>query len=259
MDLGLTGKVAVVAGGSKGLGRASALALAREGCDLALVARTPRDLEEVRAEASGVRCLVIPADCTGAPDVGAGRGRDGRYYGRVDALVTCAGGAPPGGLFEANDDEWRVAYELKVIAYLRFVRAVVPIMRRNRGGRIVMMSGTAGKQPAPYYLYIDALNAAINNLTRGLADQLAHDGIGVVAVSPGPVGTDRWHRLQEGTARVKGTAVEKARETILGSIPLGRVAWPEEVGSLVAYLVSTLAAYITGENVMLDGGAVKVI
>ena len=261
MDLGLAEKVALITGGSKGLGRASALALAREGCDLAILARTSADLARVSAEvqALGVRCLALPADATRASDAERAVDETIDRYGRVDILVNCAGGAAAGGLFELDDAEWRKAYELKVIAYLNFTRAVVPLMRRNGDGRIIMMSGTAGKQPAPYSLCIGALNAAINNLTRGLAEYLARDGIGVLAVSPGPVGTERWGGLQEGMARVKGVTVEEARETILESIPLGRIARPEEVGNLVAYLASPLAAYLTGVNVVLDGGAVKVI
>lgn len=252
--------MALVTGGGRGLGRASSLVLAQEGCDLAVVSRSSADLAQVcnEVESLGKQCLTLPADITRPSDIERVVDKTIEQYGHVDVLVNCAGGAPAGGLFDVKDAEWREAYELKVIAYLGFVRAIVPPMRRNGGGRIIMISGTAGKQPAPYSLCIGALNAAINNLTRGLAEYLAPDKIGVVAVSPGPVETERWGKLQEASARSKGVTVEHARQTLLESIPLGRVARPEEVGTLVAYLASPLTSYLTGQNVVLDGGAVKV-
>lgn len=261
MDLQLKGKVALVTGGSKGLGRASAVALAKEGCAAALVARTAADLEVARQEIEslGVPCIAIPADFRRADAVEAAVAAVAEHFGRIDILVNCAGGAAAGALFDVTDEQWQEAWDLKVMGYIRATRAVVPHMRRQGGGRIMMISGTAGKQPSPYSLAIGALNAAINNYTRSLADYLAADNIGVVAVSPGPTETERWDKLQAATARVKGITVEEAGAALVKGIPMGRIAQADEVGNLVAFAASPLAAYMTGVNLVLDGGAVKVI
>jgi NAD(P)-dependent dehydrogenase (short-subunit alcohol dehydrogenase family) len=261
VDLKLAGRVALVTGGSKGIGRACALALAREGCDIAIVARTVADLRQAQAEIElyGTRCVIIPADCSEASGIQRMVASMVEHYGHIDILVNCAGGAAAGGLFAVTDAEWQEAFELKVLGYLRATRAVAAIMQQQGEGRIIMISGTAGRQPSPYSMCIGALNAAINNFTRSIADELAPHGIGVVAVSPGATETRRWDALQAATADLKNLSLDEARETLVNAVPLGRIAQPEEVGNLVAYLASPLATYLTGVNVVLDGGAVKCV
>lgn len=261
MDLQLQGKVALVTGGGKGLGRASALALAREGCNIVIASRTAADLAQVEAAITsfGVQCLSVPTDLSNAPDTERLVEAAVARFGRIDILVNCAGGAAAGSIFDLSDHDWQEACDLKVMGYIRCSRLVAPIMQRQGGGRIIMISGTAGKQPSPYSICIGTFNAAINNMSRGLAEHLAAHNIGVVAISPGPTETERWDKLQEATARLKGVTVEAASESLIKGIPMGRIAQPDEVGNLVAYVASPLATYMTGVNLVFDGGAVKVI
>jgi NAD(P)-dependent dehydrogenase (short-subunit alcohol dehydrogenase family) len=228
---------------------------------VAIVARNEDSLNQAGAEIAeaGARWIPISADLRVEGEVDRAVSATVDEFGAVDILVACAGGAPAGGLFDLSSSQWSEGFQTKILAYHWAVKAVVPHMRTRTDARIVLMSGNGGKQPSPYALAIGVTGAAINNLVRGLAEELGPMGIGVVSVSPGRTETQRWPALRAAIAARGGISEEQAEVQVLQGIPMGRLASPEEVGDLVAYLASPRARYITGVSVLIDGGATKAI
>jgi len=260
MDLKLGGKVALVTGGSEGIGKGIARALAREGCDVAICARRREPLEaaaaEIRAE-SGRKVLAVPADLTRRDDAERFVNGAARDLGRVDILVNNAGSAP-GGVLEALDEAaWTQGLELKFMGYVRCLKAALPIMRQQGGGRVVNLIGNDGVKESYWEIVPGACNAAGQNLTKALASQYGRLGISFVAVNPGPVRTERWAGLVDAMARDMKLPREEADRLAPRSIPLGRIAEVEEVANLVAYLASPLAHFVNGSMIEIDGGQQK--
>jgi 3-oxoacyl-[acyl-carrier protein] reductase len=260
MDLGLRGKVAVITGASKGIGATTARGLAAEGVDVMLAARSEEMLGAVADELVrdyGVRAEICAADLT-APD-----GADTviaaavAAYGRVDIVVTSAG-ASQGGLFwEIPDQVWEDSLALKFMATVRTLRAAIPVMRAQHYGRVVVVVGSNGKQPSSRLLPGGAANAALLVVVKGLADEVAADGIVVNAVSPGPTRTERWTGLMDRFAAQRGVSVAEVESEHLRDIPMKRLGEPEEVARLIVFLASDAAANITGISVTADGGWTK--
>jgi len=260
MDLQLGGKVALVTGGSEGIGRGIARALAREGCDVAICARRPGPLEtaaaEIRAEC-GRKVLAIAADLTRAEDAERFVATAALDLGRVDILVNNAGSAP-GGILEALDEAaWMQGLGLKFMGYVRCLRAALPIMRQQGGGRVVNLIGNDGVKESYWEIVPGACNAAGQNLTKALAAQYGRHNISFVAVNPGPVRTERWSGLVRAMARDMKLSVEEADRLAPRSIPLGRIAEVDEVANLVTYLASPLAHFVNGSMIEIDGGQQK--
>jgi 3-oxoacyl-[acyl-carrier protein] reductase len=177
-----------------------------------------------------------------------------RRLGRLDVLVNNAGAIKGGDFLSIPDDEWMAGWSLKLLGYIRMARAVFPQMREQGGGRIVNVVGMAARNPATTYMTGGAANAALINFTKALADLGAPSNILVTAVSPGPVKTDRWDNLQRQQAEAAGKDLETYIKEQSGSLPLGRIALPEEVADLVCFLASERASFLTGIAVTLDGG-----
>src|SRR5213592_2422249 len=237
MDLQLNGKVALVTGGSLGIGKGIARVLAREGVDVAICARRKDVLEaaadEIRRE-SGRKVLAIPADLTRREDAENFVRGAARHFGRIDVLVNNAGSAP-GGILEALDEAaWTQGLELKFMGYVRCLKAALPIMRRQGGGRVVNLIGNDGVKESYWEIVPGACNAAGQNLTMALAAQYGKYGISMCAVNPGPVRTERWDGLVKAMARDMKLTYEEADRLAPRSIPLGRIAEVEEVANLVA-------------------------
>jgi 3-oxoacyl-[acyl-carrier protein] reductase len=260
MDLQLGGKIALVTGGSEGIGKGIARALAREGCDVAICARRKDVLEaaaaELRAE-SGRQVLAIPADLTRRADAETFVGTAARHFGRVDILVNNAGSAAGGVLEALDEDAWLAGLQLKFMGYVRCLRLVLPIMKRQGGGRVVNLIGNDGVKESYWEIVPGACNAAGQNLTLALAGQYGKFGISLVAVNPGPVRTGRWTGLVKAMARDMKLSFEDADRLAPRSIPLGRIAEVEEVANLVAYLASPLAHFVNGTMIEIDGGQQK--
>ena len=175
-------------------------------------------------------------------------------FGRLDGLVCCVGSTPLGDFSAVTDDQWRQAFDMKVLATIKAIRAARPHLAATGDGRVVVVTGNASRTRFPYLLTSTVMNAGLESLVASLAVQLATDGIAINAVSPGPVNTRRFEGLQEAVATREALDSPSARRHIEQSIPAGRIAEPGEVARLVAYLVSPAAAPITGASHVIDGG-----
>lgn len=260
MDLGLKDKTALVTGGSRGIGRATALGLAVEGVRVAVVARERAALDETAAAIQAQtdrRPVVIVADCTRPVDVADMVYVAADRLGGLDLLVNSIGAAKGGNFLEITEREWEESLALKLLGQIRCCRGVLPIMRARGGGCIVNVIGHRGKQPDGRALPAGVANAGLLNFTLGLAQEEARYGIRVVGVSPAPVETRRLREVFETEARLLGVPVEEARRRWLSQVPLGRAASPEEIADVIVFLASERASFITGTVVHVDGGATR--
>lgn len=262
METGLRGKVAMVSGASKGIGRAVAEKLAAEGAHLSLCARGAEALGAVaRAieDKHGVGCLAHGADLARGEDIEAWvRATVERFRG-VDVLVNNAGSAQGGPFRELPDQAWLDSWQLKLFGYIRVARAVFPHLVTRGGGRIVNVIGIAGVQPMENYMIGGAANAALLNFTKALADEGAPHGILVTGVNPGGIRTERWDGILVKWGAAKGVTPEEAEREILRGVPLKRPGTADEVANLVVFLASDLSTYITGTTIAIDGGMTRTI
>jgi 3-oxoacyl-[acyl-carrier protein] reductase len=237
MDLGLTGRVAVVAASSKGLGKAVALGLAAEGAKLAICARGE---EELRRAAEQVGCDVFAevVDVTVESDVRTFIDAVMMRFGRIDICVTNAGGPPAKRFADTSVDDWRAAVDLNFMSTLYLARAVLPHMQARRWGRLIAMTSMAVLQPVDGLILSNAARTAVRGLVKSLSNEYAQYNVLVNSVCPGYTATERLKRLEVHEAEV----------------PLGRVATPEEIANVVVFLASERASYITGVSVAVDGG-----
>ncbi len=258
MDLGLTGKVAVVTAASKGLGRGCAFALAREGARVTICARSEADLAAAAADirdATGAEVFAVPADVTSATDIHAVVAATAERFGGVDILVNNSGGPRIGRFGELTDEDWRQALEVVTLNFVRFVREVVPYMRAGRWGRIVGIQSSSVKQPVAGIDLSNGLRPGIAGLVKALMPDLAADGITINLVLPGRFRTARLSPgLREGAPA--DPELRERLQSLAAGIPVGRLGEPAELGDLVAFLASERAAYITGAAYQIDGGVI---
>jgi NAD(P)-dependent dehydrogenase (short-subunit alcohol dehydrogenase family) len=262
VDLGLHDRVALVTGGSKGIGRASALGLAREGADIAVCARGKELLEQVAgeiAQETGRTVLPIVADLTREEDAQRFVQTAAHHFGRLDILVNCAGSSRGGSLQRLSEADWMQSLNLKFMGYVRTTKAAIPLMKERRWGRIVNVIGNDGIKPIYFEITPGAANAAGINFTLAIAEELAPHGILVNAINPGPVDTERWWGLVRTMAREKGISEDAASQRAIGSIPLGRLCTAEEVANMVVFLASERASFVTGALITMDGAQRKAI
>ena len=242
-DYGISGKVAIITGGSRGIGRGCALALAQEGVNVCLTARRADLLEETAQQiraATGVEVMTVPADMNVREDIAGMVRAAADKFGRIDILVNNAASFPYGGTLELKDEDWLGHFQVKTFGYLRTMREVAPIMQANHWGRIINIAGIAARTGGGS---AGATNAAIINMTRSFGDALAQDGITANAVHPGAVlDSDR----------------EASREAPAGIPPIGRRVMVADCAAAVAFLASAQAAAITGQTISVDGGQPRV-
>ncbi len=262
MDLGLRGKAALVTGGSKGIGRAIALGLAREGARVALLARDRGALEQAAkaiAAETGAETFVVEADLTKPGQADGAVEAVVKRFGRIDILVNNAGAAPGGQLPDLKEEDWALALQLKFMGYVRCTKAVLPHMIKQGGGRIVNVVGNDGVKPIGIEISPSAANAADLAMTVALAEQYGRNGICVNAINPGPVATERWDGLVAGIAKTRGITFDEAQTRAERSIPLGRICRPEEVADVVVFVASERASFMNGASITVDGGQRKAL
>jgi 3-oxoacyl-[acyl-carrier protein] reductase len=253
MELGLGGKVAIVTGGSKGIGRATALGLIAEGASVLVCARGQEALDEVVAavgSASRERIAAIAADLTDGAAIKRVVAHCVEQLGRVDILINNAGSARPGEFLKLDDQAWINDWQLKFFGYVRMAREVLPHMERQGGGVILNVIGAAAMNPRRSYMIGGAANAALNHFTKALADEGSKAGVRVVGINPGPILTERLLKMRAALTQ----SAEAADEAFRKMTPLGRVGKVEEVADLAMFLVSERAAFIHGANITIDGG-----
>jgi 3-oxoacyl-[acyl-carrier protein] reductase len=257
MELGLEGKVAMVAGASRGLGFAVAAALAREGAQVSIASR---DEEAIRAAATRIGSAdVLPL----AVDVKSGEGiqrwADATVarFGGIDLLFTNSGGPPSGAALSFDDAAWQDAVNLLLFSALRMVRAAVPSMTSRGGGAILMSTSSSVKEPIPNLGLSTVVRASVSALAKMLALELASSHIRVNQIIPGRIDTDRVRQLDEINAKRQGSSVEDSKKKSMAAIPMGRYGEAEEFGRVAAFLLSPSAAYMTGATVQVDGGAIR--
>jgi 3-oxoacyl-[acyl-carrier protein] reductase len=257
MDLGIRGRKALVAGASKGLGKATARALAAEGCHLALCARNQETLwttgREIQDE-FGVTVRTRVVDLTAPGQAAAFAGEALEDLGGVDILVTNTGGPPTGQFSDLTEDDWRRAVELTLLPAQAMARAVLPGMAAQGWGRIVNITSVAVKQPLAGLILSNSIRAAVTGWAKTLADEVGKHGITVNNVLPGWTLTERVEQLLSHLSRTQQKSREEVLASVTASIPLGRMGRPEELAALVAFLASQPAAYITGVSYVVDGG-----
>lgn len=260
MDLGLRGRVAIVAAASKGLGRAVAEELAREGADVAICARTEADLEKAATKIRGVSAREVYWRVVDVGDSAAVAGFVAaveKKFGRVDICVTNTGG-PPSKLFAATTNEdWRTWTEQLLMSAVYFAQAVLPRMQKNKWGRFLTITSYSVKQPVEGLLLSNALRAGVTGMVRTLANEYAADGITANNVCPGYTRTERLDDLAAMMGARTGASAEEVFAGWKKLIPAGRLGTPEEFAAVVAFLASERASYVNGVSLTVDGGTTR--
>ena len=260
LELNLVGKTAIVTGGSAGIGFATAKALYSEGVSVVIVARDPERLETAanairELPNQGNKVIAISADLTQPESIEKVVSQTLETFGQIDILINNAGSARAGSFLDLDDQTFLDAWNLKLLGYIRLVKAIVPEQIRRKDGRIVNIIGGAGRTPRPNFLPGGTTNAALLNFTRGISKELAQHNIRINAISPGLTATERAEKLAAQQAQSSNTSVEEIKAQSLKAIPLGKLVQPEEIANLVLFLVSDLAASITGAEIIVDGGS----
>lgn len=266
MDLGLKDKVAIITGGSDGIGKAAALSMAQEGASIVIVARRPDILEtaaqDLKSAAGNAQILPIPADVT-HPDTARNIIQNTiNHYGRLDILVNNAGTSMAKAFEQVSQNDWSSDFELKVWGAIRLIQEAIPEMRKIGGGRIINITNLGGRTPGPASMPTSISRAAGIAITKGLSKDLAQDNILVTTICIGLIKSGQHQRRYDARIQTEPnlslddfyTQMAAAR-----SVPLGRVGEPEEAGDVIAFLASDRASYLTGIAVNLDGGASAVV
>lgn len=256
MDLKLDGRVALVAGASRGLGFAVAKALAREGAQVSIASRDEGAIRAA-AERIGDGVLATTLDVRSAGGITAWAARTAERFGGIDLLFANAGGPPAGAALSFDDAAWQDAAELLLFSTLRMVRAAVPSMQARGGGAILVSTSSSVKEPIPNLGLSTVLRASVSALAKTLALELVGSNIRVNQIVPGRIDTDRVRQLDEINATKQGVTAEQAKTKALASIPMGRYGDTEEFGRVAAFLLSDAASYMTGATVQVDGGMIR--
>jgi 3-oxoacyl-[acyl-carrier protein] reductase len=249
MDLGISGRVAMVAAATKGLGRACAEALKQAGCRVSICART--------VEGVGWADLAMPADVSVAADLARWHAATVETLGEVDILITNTGGPPVARFLALEEDAWRAGIESTLLNVVRLCKLALPAMVRRRWGRIIHLTSLVAKQPEDELTISSTLRAGLSGLTKTLANQHGPDGITVNAILMGHVMSDRQEHLAEIRSKARGITREAYFADLAETIPLRRVGEPREVGEVAAFLASERASYVTGVSLPVDGGLIR--
>jgi len=252
MNLGLKDSTAFVAGASKGLGKACAKALADEGARVFICARNADALARAAAEVGAAGWSA--ADVSRPDEVKRVVAEALARLGRLDCLVTNAGGPPTAPFDKAGDGDWDIAYQLNLMSAVRMIREAVPALKASGRGRIVNLTGYGVKEPISDLVVSDSIRAGVTVMAKTIASDLAPYGITVNNIAPGPIMTDRITEIFSARAKSAGSTPDEQLARFAATIPVRRLGQPNEVGDLCAYLCSPQAGYITGQTIVVDGG-----
>ncbi len=258
MDLGLKGKRAIVMAASRGLGYASALGLAREGCKLIVCSRDQARIEAAAAtinQETGADVKALVADVSSASEAKRLVDAAVSAYGGLEIVVHNAGGPPAGETLQMTEEQWQKAFEQNLLSFTRIVGAAAPEMKKAGYGRVITIASSSIKQPIPNLALSNALRAGVWGIAKTLSRELAPQGILVNVIAPGRIDTERIAELDQANAQKSGKSVEDVRKASVASIPLGRLGRPEELANLVVFLASQAGSYITGQAITVDGAA----
>ena len=252
MDLEISGKKALITGASKGIGRATAEALASEGCELILVSRTEKDLVGLKSsinQKTPTKVSIEPLDLciSGTADQLA------NAYPDIDILVNNAGAIPGGSLEVIDEEKWRAAWDLKVFGYINMCRSFYKKMKLHNSGTIINIIGNAGDTRDPSYICGVAANASLTAFSQSLGSTSAKDGIRVLAINPGPIATDRMKMLMRHKLDQAGEG-NRADEELFSHLPFGRAGKPQEIAAAVCFLASEKSGYSSGSAMTIDAG-----
>lgn len=258
MDLGLRDRVAIVGASSKGMGRAAALALAKEGAMVTICSRNETDLRKTEIEISRAssqhHVLAIPSDLSDGDDIKRVVRATFNRFGRIDISVNNMGGRPLGSPSELEDEDWQQAVELNFLSVVRMSREVIPYMQQQQWGRIINRLSISVKHPQEGMVLSTSTRMAVVGYAKMLATELAPSQITVNNVLVGFVLTDGLTAYYETLAQERGRSAKELTSELVGTVPMGRMCKPEEVGDLIAFLASERASYMTGASIPLDGG-----
>jgi 3-oxoacyl-[acyl-carrier protein] reductase len=258
MELGLKGKRAIVMAASRGLGFASALGLAREGCRLIVCSRDQARIEAAAAtitKETGAEVKALVADVSSASEAKRLVDAAVSAYGGLEIVVHNAGGPPAGETLQMSEEQWQKAFEQNLLSFTRIVGAAAPEMKKAGYGRVLTIASSSIKQPIPNLALSNALRAGVWGIAKTLSRELAPQGILVNVIAPGRIDTERIAELDQANAQKSGRSVEDVRKTSIAGIPLGRLGRPEELANLVVFLASEAGSYITGQAITVDGAA----
>lgn len=261
MKPGLAGCVALVTGGSKGIGKAIAMAMAGEGVRLAICARGEADLQAAKKELSnaGAEVIAVRADTTNSEDIRRFVETAASHYGRIDILVNNAVSSSQSTFAALSDEDWRHHIDVKLMGYVRCAREAMPYLERSGRGRVVNIAGMTARIVSEYRMTNGVVNAAVTNFTKHLAEQAGRKGVTVNAIHPGYTWTPRLTAALERWAELDGVSLEKVTAMRLAEIPIGRFIQAEDLSNLVLFLCSGLASAITGQAIAVDGGSGRAV
>ena len=257
MNTSLQGKAALITGGSKGIGKAIAMAMAAEGAMVAICARDDRQLqlaaEEIQVQTKA-EVVAVKANIIKLNDIHRFVEAAVKRFNRVDILVNNAGGANIGGIIKTSDEEWEYHIQLKLLGYIRMAREVIPHMQTAGGGNIINIVGMTAKEPSSLYMVPGVTDAAILNFTKSLSKELENDNIRVNSVNPTTTDTTLTEETFQKLAEALQRSLEELKHTLISSLPQGRIASVEDIANVVLFLASDAAYYINGTSINVDGG-----
>ena len=260
MDLGLKNKTAIVAAASQGLGKATAFALAQEGARVVICSRKKRELEKTADEIwEKTQSEVIPvvADVSKMGDIKKLVQIAKKRFGTVHILVNNAGGPPTGDILDITDDKWKKGHDLTLMSAVRMTREILPLMRKQKWGRVITIVSIAAVQPLNDLLISTTIRPGLFGLTKVLSNKYSKENITFNTICPGLILTNRQKELMAVRSAEKSITMSRYIADSVRDIPLGRFGRPEEIGNVIAFLASEKASFITGENIIVDGGMAK--
>jgi 3-oxoacyl-[acyl-carrier protein] reductase len=258
MDFGLKGRVAIVGGASKGIGRACAALLAAEGARVVLASRDAAALGAAAREVAsttGAEALPVPADLSREDDIRRLVQTTADRFGQIDVLVNNAGGPPPGAFDRHDDDAWHHAFELNLMSVVRMVREALPYLKQSSQPRVINITSTAVKEPIDGLILSNSVRLGTTGLAKTLSKELGPFGITVNNVGPGLTLTDRIRPVMEAQAAAQGRPFDDVLRARTERIPTRRIGQPEDVAAMVVFLASAQARQVTGQTILVDGGA----